>query len=105
MIGVRVIKPSTVRRFAEQYPDASKPLMTWLKEVRKARWSSLQQVRETYSSADAATVNSGHIVTVFNIGGNKYRLIVAIHYQRGMVFVLRFLTHAEYDKEKWKADL
>jgi mRNA interferase HigB len=51
-------------------------------------------------------VSSGNPVVVFNIRGNKYRLIVAIHYRpSGRVFVLRFLTHAEYDKEKWKAEL
>lgn len=44
----------------------------------------------------------GNIVTVFNIGGNKYRLIVAIHYNRGLIYVLRFFTHAEYSKNAWK---
>jgi mRNA interferase HigB len=42
---------------------------------------------------------------IFNIGGNKYRLITAIHYNTRKVFVLRFLTHAEYDSRGWKEDL
>jgi mRNA interferase HigB len=50
-------------------------------------------------------VKSGHVVTIFNIRGNRYRLIVAIKYEWSMVYVLRFLTHAEYDKDQWKEQL
>ena len=79
--------------------------MAWLKVARDADWKNLHQVRQAYRSADGVTVGSGHVVTVFNIGGNKYRLIVAINYRWAMVYVLRFLTHAEYNKDKWKAEL
>jgi mRNA interferase HigB len=48
------------------------------------------------------TVRSGRQVVVFNIGGNKYRLITAIHYNRQLVFTLRVLTHAEYSRDDWK---
>lgn len=44
-------------------------------------------------------------MTVFDIGGNKYRLVTAIHYNRQLIYVLRIMTHAEYDKEKWKEQL
>lgn len=50
-------------------------------------------------------VRSGRSVTIFNIAGNAYRLITAIHYNSGKVFVLRFMTHAEYDRQTWKDDL
>ena len=50
-------------------------------------------------------VKSGRVVTVFNLCGNHYRLIVAIHYNTQLVFILRFFTHAEYDKDAWKASL
>jgi mRNA interferase HigB len=96
-----VIKPSTVKQFARRYPNAEKPLMSWLKIVEKAEWTSLQDVRQVFPGADGVIVSSGNPVVVFNIGGNKYRFIVAIHYRPvGRVFVLRFLTHAEYNKEK-----
>ena len=98
MITVRVIKPGTIRRYVKECPEATTPLMNWLKIARKARWQSLHDVRESFPSADGATVQSGHTVTVFNIGGNKYRLIVAINFRYAIIYVLRFLTHAEYDK-------
>lgn len=50
-------------------------------------------------------VGSRRTVTVFNACGNKYRLLAAIHYNRKIVFTLRFLTHAEYSKDEWKNDL
>jgi mRNA interferase HigB len=74
--------------------------MAWLKIARGADWKNLSQVRQAYRSADGVTVNSGRVVTVFNIGGNKYRLIVAINYQWAMVYILRFPTHTEYNKNK-----
>jgi mRNA interferase HigB len=102
---MRVIKPQRIKEFARQYPDAASPLMEWLKACEGAAWTNLQEVRTTIPNADGAEVKSGHVVTVFNIGGNKYRLIVAIKYRWGVVYVLRFMTHAEYDKNKWKQQL
>jgi mRNA interferase HigB len=58
-----------------------------------------------FPHADAVKVASGRDVIVFNIKGGRYRLIVAIHFNRGMVFILRFLTHAEYDTDQWKGQL
>ena len=62
-------------------------------------------VRRTVPHADAVTVASGRRAVVFNIGGGKYRLITAIHYNRGNVCVLRFLTHADDDKDRWREEL
>lgn len=62
-------------------------------------------VRRTYPSADKVKVASGNTVTVFNIGGNKIRLVTAIHYNTQTVYILRVLTHQEYDKEGWKRQL
>jgi mRNA interferase HigB len=50
-------------------------------------------------------VASGNPVVVFNVCGNHFRLVCAIHYNNGKVFLLRFLTHAEYDKNRWKDEL
>jgi mRNA interferase HigB len=62
-------------------------------------------LRAAISSDDEVTVDGGRRVVVFNIGGNKYRLIAAVHYNTQIVYVLLFLTHAQYDKDKWKRTL
>lgn len=102
---MRVIKPSRIREYAREHVDASSYLMAWLRVARKADWTGLHDLRRNYPRADGVQVASGNIVTVFNVCGNKYRLITAIKYSFGRIYVLRFLTHAEYDKEKWKAEL
>ena len=92
-------------KFKSRHRDARAWLDKWYVVVKAARWSALADVRQTFSSADAVEVSSGRTVTVFNACGNKYRLITAIHYNTGKVFVLMFLTHAEYDKDLWKGRL
>ncbi len=94
-----------MQQAARRYPQTSVWLASWRKAVRAARWQSLADVRKTYPSADAVTVNSRRTVTVFNVCGNKYRLLAALHYNRKIVCTLRFLTHAEYSKDEWKNDL
>jgi mRNA interferase HigB len=102
---MRVIKPTRVKEYALKYPDAAEALMNWLEHARQADWQNLMDVRRTFPHADAVEVQSGHTVTVFNIRGNNYRLITAIKYRWRIVYVLRFLTHREYDTDKWKAEL
>src|SRR6059058_2138971 len=98
MFSTRIITRKRLREFARRYPDAAEPLEKWYRVVRDAEWENLQDARRVYPHADAVAVASGNTVTVFNIGGNKYRLIVAIHYDRQRVYVLRLLRHAEYSK-------
>ena len=102
---MRIITRKRLREFAKRYPDAAEALQKWEQLVREANWQSLHDVRRVYPHADAVTVASGNSVTVFNICGNKYRLIAALHYNRQCVYVLRLLTHAEYSKDFWKDDL
>src|SRR5438552_464220 len=102
---MRIITRKRLRESARQFPDAAEPLRKWERVVREAKWHNLQDVRCIYRHADAVTVGSERVVTVFNIGGNKYRLIAAIHYNTQRVYILRFLTHAEYSKNLWKDDL
>jgi mRNA interferase HigB len=102
---MRVITRKRIREFAQRYPDAAEPLRKWERLFREAEWQNLQDVRRVYRHADAVTVASGKTVTVFNICGNKYRLITAIHYNRQRVYILRLLTHAEYSKDFWKDNL
>src|ERR1700693_641747 len=96
---MRIITRKRLREFAQRHPDAAEPLQQWYRLLREALWKSLQDVRRVYPHADAVTVASENTVTVFNLCGNKYRLIAAIHYNRQRVYVLRLLRHAEYSKD------
>ena len=99
---MRVVKPATLKGYWTKCRAARKPLQEWLVKTQAARWRSIDDVRRTYPHADAATVASGATVTIFNIKGNDYRLITAIHYNTGIVFIRDFMTHAEYSKGQWK---
>jgi mRNA interferase HigB len=100
-----IISLGRLDAFARHHPDAAGPLTAWAEATEAASWRNLQQVRQTYRSADGVEVESGRTITVFNIRGNTYRLLTAISYPAQVVNVLQFLTHAEYDKEKWKKTL
>jgi len=102
---VRIIKAKFLRDSAGQYPKAAKYLAAWVKTVRAAAWRSLTDVRASYPSADMVLVTSKKPVIVFNVCGNTYRLIVAMHFDRQTAYTLRFLTHAEYSKDTWKDEL
>ena len=99
-----VVKPARLAEFKTRHPTAGPGLDKWLAVVKAAQWTRFQDVRNVYRYADEVRVTSGRRVTVFNIG-DGFRLLIAIHYNRSKVFVMRFLTHAEYDKEHWKAQL
>ena len=104
-VPMRVIKPSRIREFQDAYPRAETALGRWLELVEQNTWGSIQQLRRVFPTADAVTVRSGRTVTVFNVCGNDYRLITAIHYNTRLVYAMQFLTHAEYDKDAWKERL
>jgi mRNA interferase HigB len=99
---MRIIKRSTLVAYGRRNPQALRGLLYWHELTSKARWTCLQDVRATFPHADPVTVGSGRSVVVFNIAGNKYRLITAIHYNRELVFAMRVLTHAQYSTGKWK---
>jgi len=99
---MRIIKRATLAAYWERNPQAESGLLHWHKVTKAARWSCLQDVRGVFPHADAVTVKSGRTIVVFNIGGNKYRLITAIHYNRQRVYTLMVLTHGKYDRGQWK---
>ena len=99
---MRIIKPATIKDYWQEHRDARSSLLAWLVTAQAANWKNLNEIRVTYPHADAAKVRSGAIVTIFNIKGNAYRLITAIHYNTQMVFIRDFLTHAQYSKDQWK---
>jgi mRNA interferase HigB len=91
---VRIISRGTLRRFWQRYPDAEQPLKAWFQEAAKARSSSPHQVKKMYRNASVTGDNR----IVFNIAGNKYRLIVEFNYRYRLGYVRFIGTHAQYDR-------
>ena len=85
-------------KLAEEHGDCVEPVKAWYRVANKATWHSLSEVRNAFPHADAVGDK-----TVFNIKGSKYRLIVQILYDKGIIYIRDLLTHAEYDKGNWKA--
>jgi len=96
---MHLISLRNLRNDAAKYPDVKNQIEIWKETVNKAEWHNLEDVRKIYRDAEAV----GNF-TVFNIKGNDYRLIVGINYENQTVLYKYFLTHSEYDKEKWKND-
>lgn len=91
---MHIITFARLKEFYEKYPEAESSLRSWNKITCLAQWQNFALVRETFGSADQVSK-----LTVFNIGGNKYRLITYIDYQTKKVFVRYILTHAEYNTD------
>ena len=93
---MRIIAFRTLREFWEkaEYADSENSLRSWYHEAKNADWNNANELKEQYKNA--SIVGEGNVV--FNIKGNDYRLIVAIAYQRGWMFIKFIGTHKEYDK-------
>lgn len=96
---MHIISRKKLLEFAQEHANAFTPLDDWYRIAKDSHWKNLVEVRQFYPSADSV----GNF-TVFNIKGNYYRLIVSIDYQRQIIYIKYVLTHAEYDKDKWKDD-
>lgn len=96
---MHVISLRKLKEFWLKHPDSESQLRAWYKAAQEARWQNLEQVKQRLNTAEAA----GNL-TVFNIRGNNYRLIVSIDYPKQVIYIKHVLTHAEYDKDKWKND-
>ena len=102
---MRIIKEAFLMEAARQYPLARRHLDAWRQVVRTAAWQNLIEVRRTYPATDSVKVASGRQVLVFNIRRNDFRLVAAVHFNRQLLYTLRFMTHAEYSKDRWKLTL
>jgi mRNA interferase HigB len=100
-----VISFRTIRQFMDRFASASEPLKSWFHATAKADWRNFADVKQTFGRTDQTKVDSGNTVTIFDIGGNKYRLIAKISDPKGKVYILRILTHKEYDTDQWKRQL
>ncbi|MBI2431267.1 MAG: type II toxin-antitoxin system HigB family toxin [Candidatus Hydrogenedentes bacterium] len=94
---MHIISRKALRLFWEHYPDSRTALSHWFKLVQHTEFRDLAHLRSVFPSADLV----GPWV-VFNVGGNKYRLITTIHFNRGKIYIRHVLPHQEYDKGSWK---
>lgn len=101
----RVLIIKRLREFWTRHADAEPALRDWYRKASKARWRHLSDVRVDYPHADPVLVASGRTVVVFNICGNKYRLVADVLYGVQVIYVCKVLTHAEYSKDRWKENL
>ena len=91
---MRVISHKAIREFSEAHPESSTAIDYWYRVTRKAFWVSFADIKLTFNTADYVPP-----FVVFDIGGNKFRLVVKMPYRRGQVLIRHVLTHREYDEK------
>jgi len=94
---VHVISRKKILDFITQYPASKPSLESWFKILSKSEYKNFSDLKRTFPSADQVSN-----LTIFNIAGNKFRLIAAIHYNRDTLYIRQILTHVEYAKNKWR---
>jgi mRNA interferase HigB len=94
---MHIITRKRLHEFAKKHPDCNTALESWYRIVKNTKFNSFAELKQTFPSADQVGK-----LTVFNIGGNKARLIAAIHYNTSRVYIRYVLTHKEYDRGTWK---
>jgi len=98
---MHVITRQRLQEFWEEYPDAEQPLRSWLAIMRQKHYGGPHALRQDFATASFL----GHWRTVFNIGGNKYRLIIDMRYDLGRVYIRAVLTHQEYTRRTLEGTL
>lgn len=91
---MRIIALGTLRDFWKRHPDAEVPLRAWYAAASRAQWTRPGDIKDAYRSASFLANNR----VVFNLKGNDYRLVTAVHYNRGMLYIRFVGTHGEYDR-------
>lgn len=97
MLAMRVITNRRLLEFGALHADASEPLQAWRKVMEVGSYANFAGLRQVFRGVDK--VGDLH---VFNIAGNKYRLIAYLHFGRQLCYIKHVLTHVEYDKGGWK---
>ena len=90
---MRIIAVNTIREYWEKYPNTEQSLRAWVQEIEQSNWESPLALKLKYRNASILTGKR----VIFNINGNKFRLIVDIEYRLKIIFVVWFGSHAEYD--------
>ena len=97
LVGMHIITRKRLNEFAQKHPNIKVSLEHWYKLIKRRNFRSFAELRAAFPHADQVGK-----LTVFNIGGNKARLIAAIHYNRNKVYIRAVLTHDEYDQDRWE---
>jgi mRNA interferase HigB len=96
---MHVISKKRLRTFWEVHPQSEAPLRAWYQVATKANWECLDDIRQVFPRTDRV----GRCF-VFNIGGNRYRLVVTASFKYGKLYVRSVMPHAEYSKSRWKEE-
>lgn len=91
---MRIISRKALREFWEAHADARQPLQAWYHDTKKASWKTPDEIKKIYRNASFLANKR----VVFNIKGNKYRLVVVVQYQHSIIYIRFVGTHKEYDK-------
>ena len=91
---MRIIATNTIQNYWEDYPESEQALKAWIQEAEKAKWGSPQELKGHFRSASILTRKR----IIFNINGNRYRLIVDIEFRLQIIFVVWFGDHNDYDQ-------
>jgi mRNA interferase HigB len=94
---MHIISRKALRVFWEKHPPSKTALGRWYQVVERSTYNNFAHLRKTFPSADLVDG-----LVVFNIGGNKYRLIASVHFNRNKLYIRHVLTHREYDQGDWK---
>ncbi len=94
---MRIFGVAKLNEFGAQRKKAVRPLINWEKVTRAATWKNSQEMKKTFNSADYYDHKA-----IFNVGGNNFRVIASVDFGKQIVTVTHVMTHAEYDKDRWK---
>ena len=94
---MHVVSHRAIRLFCDRYPDARMPLDRWYRVAKRAEWTGFADVKQSFNTADLVAP-----YVVFDIGGNKFRLVAEINFRKGVLFIRDIMTHKEYEKGAWK---
>lgn len=96
---MRIISKRRLQEFWREYPSSEQPLLSWYEIVKRVDWENFSDVRGSFRHADIY-----RDCVIFDIGGNKFRLITKIRYKKKRIYIRFVLTHSDYDKGLWKSD-
>lgn len=94
---MEILNSRIIEQFIAIHPDAKAPLNDWLIKTKVARWKNNSDVQKTFKTAD----HLGNQKFIFNIGGNNFRMVAMVWIENEKVYILKLMTNAEYDKEKF----
>lgn len=94
---MKLISNSRLTGFAQIYPESTTVLQAWRRVIEKNSFQNWSELKQTFNSVDKVDD-----LTVFNVGGNKYRIIAFIRFAKQIIYIKHVLTHNQYDKGQWK---